>query len=652
MSLPGGNDYDLATVSNPSSALTDFTLMIDLSRMSSDFKSNWNTSANGYGRAAIHSGPTELACDWINLDHTAKTGWVRIKWSGTLASSGTQQLRIYPPNTSNSQYSSSDTYGSDNAYDSDWAGYWPDGATTDRTANGNDGTTYGSVSEVSGQIDTAHDYGGSSSDYTRIADDDALDLYDEFTIMFWANPDDKAQRGSFVHKYDSAGDQRSYFCEINTTSALGMFMSDNGVDYVYDYFTNNLSNGTYRHLAFTWTGGNESQLSENGGSKSNPAASSGTVSTLYVGTAPLDFGRSTYSTSRAYDGKLDDVQIHSASRSEAWIAEEYSQTNDQASFWGTWSWQGGGISASITEFASAVESSSATATFQAAINESAAASESSSASVIRPASAEESVSPGEGSSAVITITSSITESVSADESSSAIVIRAASVSESASASDQPSAVCNFVAAINEAFSTSEQSSVIATFSVSITESVSASEESTTGGTTAASITESASAVDSASATVQFSATITESANVDDLPSVTSVFLVSITESVNTSDEANTDAAISAAILESVSIDESISVNKIIAASIIESIGTGGGLTTEEHNQLMAIPTDSLTRERFERLTFQRDNTIEGTGVNRRITQYVAGDPEDDPVTVDVEYDGTGTERLPLTETPG
>ena len=80
-----------------------------------------------------------------------------------------------------------------------------------------------------------------------------------------------------------------------------------------------------------------------------------------------------------------------------------------------------------------------------------------------------------------------------------------------------------------------------------------------------------------------------------------------------------------------------------AASTIVSISTGSGLSSEEHTQLMGISTTALETEAFKDLFFKRQNTIEGSGIDRRITEYIAGDPATEEVTVDVEYDGTGTD---------
>src|SRR6056297_1214654 len=132
-------DHALATVTNPTSALTDFTLIVDLSTMPASWWSAVSTSDGTRGRVYKGDGTTRLACDWIDFDDTAETGLLRVLWSGTLASTGTQELWIEPPVSGNDAVAADNTYGSDNAYDDDWEGYWPDGGGSDRTENNNDG---------------------------------------------------------------------------------------------------------------------------------------------------------------------------------------------------------------------------------------------------------------------------------------------------------------------------------------------------------------------------------------------------------------------------------------------------------------------------------------------------------------------------------
>ena len=100
MALPA-TGYGTATISNPDGALTDFTLMIDLSRMHASWWAAVDTADGTKGRAA-KSDDTELATDWIDFNDSLETGWLRVKYTGTLSASGTQTIKIFPPVAANS----------------------------------------------------------------------------------------------------------------------------------------------------------------------------------------------------------------------------------------------------------------------------------------------------------------------------------------------------------------------------------------------------------------------------------------------------------------------------------------------------------------------------------------------------------------------
>lgn len=57
-----------------------------------------------------------------------------------------------------------------------------------------------------------------------------------------------------------------------------------------------------------------------------------------------------------------------------------------------------------------------------------------------------------------------------------------------------------------------------------------------------------------------------------------------------------------------------------AASTIVNVSTGSGLSTEEHNRLMALPTSTLSEQRAKELMYERVNTVE----NGLITETVVG----------------------------
>ena len=189
MALPS-TTYDTATVLNPSGALTDFTLMVDLSRMSSAWWSFAESTNARRGRAAKDDG-TELACDWIDYDHTGQTGWLRVKWSGTLATTGTQILRVYPPVAANSVQLSNAAFGSDNAYDADWRWYTPGHDLVNRIDSGEsmvqDASATSSIStdgKTSGSL--YYDGVGSSSlAYAEYAYGSDLNTAADVTLMAW-----------------------------------------------------------------------------------------------------------------------------------------------------------------------------------------------------------------------------------------------------------------------------------------------------------------------------------------------------------------------------------------------------------------------------------------------------------------------------------
>jgi hypothetical protein len=91
------------------------------------------------------------------------------------------------------------------------------------------------------------------------------------------------------------------------------------------------------------------------------------------------------------------------------------------------------------------------------------------------------------------------------------------------------------------------------------------------------------------------------------------------------------------------------INILSAASTVVSVSSGSGLSTAEHNQLMAIPTETLTTEqdtklnsipgetRLASMMYERENTI----VNSKITRTIAGGD----IVIDTTYSG----NIPLTQ---
>lgn len=329
MALPT-TTYDTATVPNPSSALTDFTLMVDLSRMSAAWWAAVNTTQGRRGRAAKDDG-TELACDWIDFDSVGETGWLRVKWSGTLATSGTQTIRVYPPNTANSPQLSNADFGRYNAYDADWITYWTllGSDLTDRTANGFDLTADVAltIGGATGKFGAATDFAGAGRMVT--ASPTNFDHSDEFTIMCWA----EGELG------DGLSAWRGLYRRNMTAGDIG-FEQRGGSDDLKiiglgspELRAGEFGPGTIRHHVGVI------QASGNLRYDNNTLVGTGTATTTSATTgetAEMVVGDGLTVTGRYWDGTIEQMSTHDVARSAAWIAHEYDQTNSQAAFFGTW----------------------------------------------------------------------------------------------------------------------------------------------------------------------------------------------------------------------------------------------------------------------------------------------------------------------------
>jgi hypothetical protein len=331
MTLPS-TGYATAAPDNPASALTDFSLWIDLSQMPVDWWTAVDTSDGTKGRAAVDSSGTELAVDWINFNDSTETGWLRVLWAGSLATSGTQTIRIYPPVAANASVAASDTYGRNNAYNSGWHGYWPVFSdANDRTANARNMTAEGGVT-----------IGGSSAGPFGVATTfDGTDDYlwttslhpggsTPYTVMGWGQAG-TVHIGGMIGQSNASDQATFYFRPRN--SASGSRFTDIG------YKEINLTDDTSWHLySMRWDGSDILGKTDTGSNVTLAASSS----SLHVATGGrLAIGRISPFT-QYWLGDIAGAQVHQVARSDAWMDTEHAQTVDNSTFWTTWSWNAGG----------------------------------------------------------------------------------------------------------------------------------------------------------------------------------------------------------------------------------------------------------------------------------------------------------------------
>jgi hypothetical protein len=316
--LPSSN-YATATLVNPTAALTDFTLMVDLSRMPTAWWAAVDTADGTRGRAAKDDG-TELACDWIDFNSVAETGWLRVKWSGTLAASGTQVLRVYPPKAANASVAAGDALGQYEVYSDGWRIYSPKGGDTNRV-DGVAMTPVGGVTVggVAGKVGLATDFDGT---------DDGVDTNhagshgaDGFTMMLWGYTR-AVEWTAFINN----GSDQFTLRPRGTLGGPVNFQSAGGSGQLNSSAVMTL--GVWEH----WAGSRGTA----GGTlyRDGAADVSDGVAEIARTIANLQFGKR--GASSYLDGRMNEVQYHTPERPAAWIAEEYLQTDDQAAMWGVW----------------------------------------------------------------------------------------------------------------------------------------------------------------------------------------------------------------------------------------------------------------------------------------------------------------------------
>lgn len=317
--------YDTATLVNPTAALTDFPLLIDLSRLTAAWWSAVDTSAGTRGRAYKGDGTTELAVDWIDFDNVNETGWARVKWSGTLATTGTQQVRLYPPVSTNATVASTDTYGSEAVYESSIVAYFPMAQNAnDRTSNSWSMTTSDTVA-----------YGGNAAGAVTLDAGESLNLaysstipsVEPFTIMGTVSQSATSAQCAMVLARNadssySAGNSSGYGSPSSSThwaysktfvqrQAIGTSTVATGSS--YDHVVAEISNSNARAIYVNGTSeGTDSNTA-------NPTSLDNFSITCDVGSA-----------------SLGDVIIINGTKSSGWYNQEADQATDQATYWGTW----------------------------------------------------------------------------------------------------------------------------------------------------------------------------------------------------------------------------------------------------------------------------------------------------------------------------
>ena len=223
----------------------------------------------------------------------------------------------------------------------------------DSTGNGGDlGIENGApTTGATGEIGNAVSFDGNDS-YTQTAY--ALDALTASTVQFIAKRDNTSgtNRGMFNYgdSYQAGNYQQAWELDFVGAGSTFLFYSHyksqgSGATQRQQIIgTTNLGSGSFVWASATWDGAGQFELYANGSPEASATNAnmtsmynvSPTYDRLYVGRYENQFG------DRYFAGDLDELRVRELALSANWIATEYNNQSDEATFWGTWTDAGGG----------------------------------------------------------------------------------------------------------------------------------------------------------------------------------------------------------------------------------------------------------------------------------------------------------------------
>jgi hypothetical protein len=267
---------------------------------------------------------TRLAIDVFAPDLAGNGGWARVLWSGTLASTGEQKLKLEAPVQANASVAAGDTYGQYNAYDSSSRAYFPinEGVgdqIEDRSRTGRVGTA-SNTDWTTGKNGLALNF-DINKDVNRVAD---LFISNVYSISMWLKFNNLVAFQDILACYINNSDGATIGISNVNSKLWGGNWTGQAISADFSVSTT----GFY-HVTLTSTG-SVTQFYINGVASGTPGTTSFSTFSELTWLGERDGG------SQDFDGTISDLMVATEARSAAWIAEEYAQSNDQSTFWGTW----------------------------------------------------------------------------------------------------------------------------------------------------------------------------------------------------------------------------------------------------------------------------------------------------------------------------
>jgi hypothetical protein len=307
----------------PATTESDYTHFIDCSTLSLEHWANCDSTATAKFKVTDLAG-TEIPCDVITFDKTKETGLLAVK--DDLSASAQVGFRVYLPLSTRADRSAGNSGA--NAYDSSWDAFWPLDSTGDHAGS----KTLTEVSMTAG-TGTGFIGGVGASEFDGTADELTYSgmtsgASQPWLFLAFVKPDDTTGRGISTWKDGGTVDRQVWL----DASALARAR-------IYDTGSKNVT-GTTNFTADEWAmvggwcDGSAVRTVADGtleGSTSSSYPIQYTTPVQHIGW--VDSGGISV-TNQFFDGTMQFVSVHTAARSEDWLAAYQANMFDPVGYYG------------------------------------------------------------------------------------------------------------------------------------------------------------------------------------------------------------------------------------------------------------------------------------------------------------------------------
>jgi hypothetical protein len=208
----------------------------------------------------------------------------------------------------------------------------------DSTANGNDASPYGDLSQnATGKIDGADDFDG-TDDYLQIPHADSVTGFEEaFTASAWVKigqSGNSTYHPTIFNKYNTVGNQRAWAIDNYLGSTLQLKVTANGLTpHTWWQVAWTPVVDAWYYVTVVWEANENATFYINGEQLAISAWSGTTVPSIFNNTLePLYIGKA-YTTGRNWNGAIDEARISNIARSAEWISTSYNNQLEPSSFY-------------------------------------------------------------------------------------------------------------------------------------------------------------------------------------------------------------------------------------------------------------------------------------------------------------------------------